>query len=439
MSDPDEALALLTYSLERNITFPVIAALFELEQDNSVNLLRDAAYWWQKIHGRHYGDTRFAEIVTEFTGGTEPARCGHCNEWVWHDETDPGWEQRICEDCISRYTQCYGCDLWFHDDNITSVGDHAYCDRACLDRECWWCDYCDEWTEYEHDHEDEDDDDDDGCMCDAPHLNFRFPANGAGTVCNDERIDVTMPAGMIDGVGIRLIRLALNDACAGMHGGYQAVSKAMEEVGEEWQTKRGNYTRRISSALYKAGKIKVPGEVLSEIGNLARQHSSETTTWSIEFTRNLNLPADEFCHAESCWWGGYSESRCALKSWGGLGMRVFSSDGTVVGRVWVQPITVDGEPTHDTLGAHGYVVFNAYNYYGDSSGLNGYKAARIIGYLTGRTYKKIVLTSTPQFINGDSGFLVADEATCADTESIAWTGGQHDKFDAYTIGREVAA
>jgi hypothetical protein len=64
------------------------------------------------------------------------------------------------------------------------------------------------------------------------------------------------------------------------------------------------------------------------------------------------------------------------------------------------------EPTDDAIRAHAYVVYNGY---GD---LSGYEPARMVAYLTGRTYAKIELYITGQYVNGNKGFLVADQATC---------------------------
>src|SRR5205807_3813691 len=91
-----------------------------------------------------------------------------------------------------------------------------------------------------------------------------------------------------------------------------------------WQTKRGNFTRRLSTAVHQRHGIKLAPEVISEVGNLARQHSSDTATWLLEFTRDLNQPPEAFYNGESCWWTSHASSRCALKSWGGLAMRSYA-------------------------------------------------------------------------------------------------------------------
>jgi hypothetical protein len=201
----------------------------------------------------------------------------------------------------------------------------------------------------------------------------------------------------------------------------------MDAVGDQWQGKRGNYTRRLSREVYNTMGLKIPGALVSKIGNYAKEHSSDTSEWAVEFTRDLNLSPEDFCHEDSCWWGSYYESRCALKSWGGLGIRTFENDGYAdvpTGRAWVQPLNKDMQPTHNTINAHAYVVFNCYE------ALSMAKPARIIAHLTGRTYRKIQLNSDAQYINGDSGWLVADEETCQNTDSLYFDHDCHDKYDA---------
>jgi hypothetical protein len=189
----------------------------------------------------------------------------------------------------------------------------------------------------------------------------------------------------------------------------------------------------LSSALHKRS-YKLSDAAISAVGNLARQHSSDESSWTVEFTRDLNQPADYFYNDDSCWWGSYSASRCALKSWGGIGMRSFAesryhSGSDVSGRAWVQPLDEDLEATHDALHAHAYVIYNGY---GD---LEGYIAARIVAHLTGRTYKKISFSANDQYVNSNNGYLVADEDTCTNTTLVRLEYSIHDQRDAYQVRR----
>jgi hypothetical protein len=188
----------------------------------------------------------------------------------------------------------------------------------------------------------------------------------------------------------------------------------IENIGPNWQGKDGNYTKRLSRYAYKTYGLRVPPEVISEVGNIARQHS-EGSEVEVEVTRNLNLSAEDFGHEESCWWQSYYHGRCALKTNGGFGLRSFgeftdywgnTNSDTVTGRAWVMPVKHDGDrwlPTFETESPDGFIVFNGYGE------LSGYTPARIIGHMAGMTYRKITFYADPMYVNGESGYLVTNE------------------------------
>lgn len=414
------------YCLDANLPHPVTAALLTLVDDPG-NLHTAWLVWSVEEYGLSDRD-QFAAAV-EFMTSAEIVTCDDCGAWEWDDYTTiTADDDVVCDSHLNDddYRRCNGCDKHRNRRRMTYVDDYWYCDDECLDNHCFFCHDCDAWSRWEHEHDNEDEDD---CDCDAPHVNFEFPANGHGTIGNDDRLDVTLPAGTIDSEGIRSIRMLLisNDIP------WDAVDRVILATGDKWQGKKGNFTKRLSRELYATYSIKIPAPVLSEIGNLARQHSSTTSDWAVEFTRRLNLDADDFCHDDSCWWQSYYKSRCALKNWGGLGMRAFDSYDTPVGRAWVQPLDADLQPTHDTLGAHAYLVYNSYGQ------VDEYKAARIVAHLTGRTYRKVVFMANPQYVNSNMAILVADEATCLATSEVNYTFGEHDHRDAYTMNQENAA
>lgn len=346
--------------------------------------------------------------------------CHRCDTLVPDDETVSAGGYEHCDDCIaSHFTRCYDCEEYERDRDVTYVaGGESVCE-SCRDNSYYYCEDCEDYYPDSHDH---------GCSCEAPLTRFVFPANGAGTVANNERLRVELPKGTIDDVGMGAIASLLYHR-ASIY--LTDAEKLVNEVGPMWQAKRGNFTRRLSSAYYKAHAQKLSAEVISEVGNLARAHSSEGASWLVEFTRDLNGSASEFGHGASCWWQSYYNNRCALKNWGGIGLRSYGSlddhSSYPSGRSWIQPLDEDLEPTHDALGAHAYVVYNGYGE------MEGYTATRIVAHLTGRTYKKIAfeLHGEGMYVNGDSGFLVADEATLAETTRIEFEHEVHDQMDAH--------
>lgn len=377
---------------------------------------------------------KFFQLVQLVSGG-ECKFCRACYAPGWEDAgAYDVHEEFLCESCTERATRCDGCEDLYRDElNLWSVGNLSYCE-GCRDDNCTWCESCEEWyldgDSNRHDHGD--------CDCKPPRPQFWFPANGFGKINADERLHVELPAGVIDDLGIADITarvcLALELELTVPRWSVKAL---VHELDPRWQTKRGNFTRRLSSELYKRHKVKLPKGIIAEIGNIARRHSSETANWLLEFTRDLNKPPEAFYNDDSCWWGGNSNSRCALKQWGGLGMRSYSgvSDNSddPAGRVWIQPLDETLQPTHDAMGAHAYVVYNGYG------NLEGIVAARLVAHLTSRTYRRISCVMGSQYVNSNIGYLVADQATCDKTEKLTVSDAEHHQFDADDLQPEAVA
>lgn len=432
----EEYLDVLTACLEAGHPAPLIAAMLTLVGDTSDENLTDAFAAWTKWGERSTNE--FVQVVRNLTD-EDCSVCRDCRAPTWNcDMSAVDDDVLVCDDnCFQHYIRCHGCEGYTSEDSITYAGGYDYC-QSCYDSDFSYCEACDEsyHNDYASDHTHI------GCVCEPAHPRFEFPANGDGLVKQNERLTVNLPKGTIDEAGIHRIKSWLYDNlcaydCVPMLDFIQ-VDKVLDEVGTLWQAKRGNFTRRLSSALFKQHKVKLSPELISEIGNMARAHSSSEATWHIEFTRDLNQSAEAFYHDESCWWSSHSMSRCSLKSWGGVGLRSFESElrrdnwGHPSGRVWVQPLNEQMQPTHDT-NAHAYVVFNAYGE------LSGYAAARIVGHLAGKTYRKVSLSADYQYINNNAGYLVADEATCAASESLYFAYTEHDQRDAHTFDLKAAA
>ena len=348
---------------------------------------------------------QFTDIIERLTGETV-VFCHHCGEPAWLlDAYQTADDLKVCERCRdSHYAYCYHCDQlhrW-----TQRVNDNEIC-PSCIDANYQWCDQCDAYFHFEANHSHD-------CDCEARYLNFQFPANGAGTLRNDERVTVTLPAGFIDDCGI--------DAIVGLLHDHVPSGSVARELDQRWQTPNGNFTRRLSRLLFQRSGVKLPASVLSEVGNLARQHSSDTSTWHVEFTRNLNQPAVSFYHEDSCWWSTHASSRCALKNCGGMALRSYRNmdvpSSHPSGRAWVIPLTAVLRPTAATE-TPAYVIFNGYG------NLAGLVAVRLLAHLTSKTYRKILFTSDPMYVNGDCGFLVADQATCDITREILFSVAEH--------------
>jgi len=185
-------------------------------------------------------------------------------------------------------------------------------------------------------------------------------------------------------------------------------SRDLYAIGAQWQARDGNYAKRLSRHAYKAHQLKLTPEVMSQVGTIARDHSTAVSV-TIEVSRELNESAGYWYHEDSCWWNSYSESRCALKTNGGFGLRSFSTGdpyADVTGRAWVLPLRLNENgyplPTFDTRTPDAFVVFNGY---GD---LSGYTPARILAHMAGWTYRKIGFECNPMYVNA-GGYLIAPE------------------------------
>lgn len=274
--------------------------------------------------------------------------------------------------------------------------------QSCLDN-YYWCDDCGGYYSESHDHT---------SQCDAPHPRFRFPLADGRTVGSDDLFDVATPSGVISDTGIE----AVAEFVYGKLSSYNLYKKIKLDMDREWTNRSGNFTKRLAKlALQQGYKLEPP--VLAEVGNIARSHSGGSS-YRVAFTRDLNAPAEDFAHPNSCWWTSESESRCALKQEGGLGLRTFDADGNVHARAWVLPLArqrdaygVNGfELTDDPVGADAFVLFNTYH-------IDGYEAARMLAQITGLSYRKISFACDPMYVNA-GGFLIAPVQDCERTSDL---------------------
>lgn len=293
----------------------------------------------------------------------------------------------VCRACAAGYLRCGQCDVYYRvNPNRTQ---HNHRSRSC-------------------------------CSSSAQAFTIR---NGEGSLSNDTRVAVGLPAGEITDVGIGAIsgflrESFLNEFYETQASDYDAarrtynhkctLANSLASLGNQWQTKQGNYAKRLSRLAYKDYGFKITPAQLTQIGNIASDHS-KGVEYSIETTRKLNMPARVFAHAESCWWTSYRNSRCVLKTNGGFGIRAFENN-QVAGRAWVMPLKKIGDGrrsrvelafTYETLDADAYVVFNGYGT------LHGYAPSRILSQMVGMTYRKIGFSAHPMYINSESGYLVA--------------------------------
>ncbi len=377
---------------------------------------------WYRL-GRDSRQLRFVEHLRTLLAHPDDADllgwCRDCREPGCEDYmySLAGGDGSVCEACRENYSECNDCEQFVRYGTWTQY-DYLVCD-GCLDSGYSYCGDCDVY--YSTNDDDDHSHRHDGCDCEAPAQQFMIHNDGEAPLANDTRVKIQLPAGTISAEGMGEIALLLRDHRATIvrEGAYSdeaynaghpwsLLSYTLEEIGAEWQTKEGNFTKRFSRHAYKKHGLKIPPEMLSKIGNIGSAHST-AVNFDVETTRNLNLDPADFYHEDSCWWQSYSESRCALKNNGGFGLRTFTAYGEVKGRAWVMPLRLEEGsltmlvPTFETEKPDAFVVFNGY---GD---LSGYAPARIMAHMAGMTYRKIRFVCSPMYINNESGYLIAPE------------------------------
>jgi hypothetical protein len=382
------------------------------------------------------------EVIRFCSGCNDPHLIDDMKDTNRHD--DP-----VCEDCFADFTQCVQCSEWFGETTY-DLSDRTVCE-GCRVAYWLWCNECDGY--YFHERRDEHRHNDCSDACDSPAKVFSIRNDGDEPLDNDTRATITLPEGVISAEGLSEIsryiqQWSYREYPGGtdsddymMRDNYYSLACRLPELGDRWQAKDGNYTKRLSRLAYKEFKLKVPPEVISRIGNIASDHSREIN-FEVEVTRELNLPREDFVHEDSCWWTDYFQSRCALKTNGGFGLRTFRGtryDGSDCprGRAWVMPLKLNErgrlKPTFETQNPDAFVVFNGY---GD---LEGYIPARIMAHMAGMTYRKIGFYSNPMYINNDSAYLVAPEEIAAKHTdgSLSLSLQQHSNLFEQETEREL--
>jgi len=403
---------------------------------------------WTCLHAVQARHETMSVTVPGWRPASEDDPREYCDECeIYHDSAEDDCPRYVieCGDCDTEHAREDDCPREFCDD----CDDYHDRDRWG-NAECpgWYCEDCGDYHEYGEDcpepycddcgghHAPGDCEADCDCGCESPRPVFAIRNDGELPLANDTRAAIALPADEISDVGLREIReylLGIYHSDSDLNADFYYLAFAFgNALGCKWQTKQGNYTKRLSRFAYQTyGGLKLTPEVMSQVGCIARDHS-RAISFDIEVTRNLNMSAADFYHEDSCWFGSgsYAVSRCALKTNGGFGLRSFAGY-SVTGRTWVMPLRLaDGGlvPTFDTETPDAFVVFNGY---GD---LAGYAPARIMAAMAGWTYKKIDFVCNPMYINA-GGYLIAPEQIIQDTSDLNLSVDQHA---AYTDEREFA-
>jgi hypothetical protein len=407
----------------------VIAYRFNALRDYWLTLVEcvECAEWTDDFSASSEGDVCTPCLDESFV------YCDDCEEYVRNDDSHSVQSgETVCDSCIGNYSFCNDCEEYVGMYDVVEVGwDHYVCE-SCREGSYGYCDGCDSYYHYDNGGCENDGCQD--CDCESPVQSFTIRNDGNDPLANDTRTTINLPAGEISEEGLEQIRRLIQSVGSSIvlpSEGYNPatcdysdewkqareeqikwfqLARNLEGLGGQWQSKEGNYTKRLSRLAYKQHGLKVPPHVISEVGNIGSANSGGVNH-NIEVTRNLNLSAYDFGHEDSCFWQSYFSSRCTLKSEGGFGIRSFNPGGgqwgnSVTGRAWVFPLKQENGalvPTFNTETPDAFVVFNGY---GD---LGGYTGARIMSHMAGMTYRKVTFYADPIYVNSEAGYLVAPE------------------------------
>jgi hypothetical protein len=246
-------------------------------------------------------------------------------------------------------------------------------------------------------------------------------------------VEVSVPGGEVSEQGLLAIKERIFQVTS-KGGKYQGV--LLQElfdgtIDATWQTKEGNFPKRVAKALYVERQIKLTDMLMTEIGNLAKQYTSIEAVHRIGFTRDLNQGREQFVNGDSCWWTDYWYSRCSHKQMGGIGVRTFNAYDEPQTRAWLLPMEMVktdryGDPNprgtrtawlrHLEIPAPAYVLFNAYE-------MEALPYGRLIAQMTGKSYRKIRFVMDRAYVNtnndgNSTGILIAEQSVCSETTEV---------------------
>lgn len=228
----------------------------------------------------------------------------------------------------------------------------------------------------------------------------------------NQRLTLTMPQGTISDAGKSLITSFITSQKV-QEGEWKELNPeskwyTIPGLPEDWSwswvvTGKGDYVgtfpKRFSKYLFKTMSLKCPTSILTEIGNLAKMHSSDEITYVFEFVDHADWYAGEFGDHGSCWWGDYSDGKDAYIANGGHAIRFYEGNKGI-GRAWVMP-----------LDENKYILFNGYGLAANPT----LTMTRIMSQYLGMTYKRIsVYANDSIYINGNSGYVIGEHDAIED-------------------------
>lgn len=157
----------------------------------------------------------------------------------------------------------------------------------------------------------------------------------------------------------------------------------------------GTFPKRVSKYYYQSYSLKCPDEFVQHIGNLARQHSEDTTVYRFDFVDKLDWNAGQFGDSGSCMWWHDRRGLETMEESGGMAIRFYNDDGDGCARAWLARVD------------NCLVIWGGY-------GFTLLQIARVLAKFTGLSYKSIHLDNHGThngvvWINGGNGYVIGQE------------------------------
>lgn len=190
-----------------------------------------------------------------------------------------------------------------------------------------------------------------------------------------------------------------------------------------WLTREGKLPKRIASHYFKTHSIKLPAELVAQIGNIARGNLVPGESYSFDFTAAIDWEEGDFGDDGSCYWGDRSAARDMLMDNGAIAIRFWENDFGM-GRAWL----------FDT--GDFWVLWNGYGFDGDAT----LTIALVFSKFMNLTYKRIYLanrhtTSGTLYINSARGYVIG---TAQKIENITrYDFDWEDYHGCYNCGRAI--
>jgi hypothetical protein len=201
----------------------------------------------------------------------------------------------------------------------------------------------------------------------------------------------------------------------------------------EWVIKgRGEYVgtfpKRASKFYWQVHNLKCPNAFVQELGNLARQHSSDSVTYEFDFVNQFNWISGDFGDKHSCFWGSRDAARQILTDNNALAMRFYKDDSGIA-RAWLAQ-----------LSDNRFIIFNGYGFQANST----LTIARVLATYLGLSYKRIALENFGKndgtlWINSGIGYLIStsEQAENISEYDLEFQSQSEDLHECYSCGNTI--